>query len=64
MPNRFNADRRDRIPKRKQRVTNWPEYNESLRQRGDLAVWISEDAPTLRAAPPRTMPDGQHVRIR
>ncbi len=64
MPNRFNADRRDRIPKRKQRVTNWPEYNESLRQRGDLAVWISEDAPTLWVAPPRTTPDGQHVRIR
>ncbi len=44
MPHKFNADHRDRIPKQKQRVTNWPEYNESLRQRGDLTVWISEDA--------------------
>jgi hypothetical protein len=44
MPLKFNADRRDKIPKQKQRVTNWAEYNESLRRRGDLTVWISEDA--------------------
>ncbi len=59
MPHRFTADHRDRIPKQKQRVTNWPEYNESLRQRGDLAVWISEDALALWAAPPRTTRGGQ-----
>jgi hypothetical protein len=28
MPHKFNADRRDKIPKQKQRVTNWAEYNE------------------------------------
>ena len=44
MPHEFNADRRDKIPKQKQRVTNWAEYNESLWRRGDLTVWISEDA--------------------
>jgi hypothetical protein len=29
MPQKFNADRRDKIPKQKQRVTNWAEYNVS-----------------------------------
>lgn len=33
MPHKFNADRRDKIPKQKQRVTNWAEYNECLRRR-------------------------------
>ena len=40
MPHKFNADRRDKIPKQKYRVTNWAEYNEGLRRRGDLTVWI------------------------
>lgn len=44
MPHNFNADRRNKIPKQKHRVTNWSEYNESLRRRGDLTVWISEAA--------------------
>jgi hypothetical protein len=42
MPHKFNADHRDKIPKQKHRVTNWARYNESLRRRGDLTVWISE----------------------
>ncbi len=61
MPHRFNADHRDRIPKQKQRVTNWPEYSESLRRRGDLTVWISEDALALWVAPSRTTRGGQPV---
>ena len=44
MPYKFNADRREKFPKQKHRVTNWAEYNEGLRRRGDLMVWISEDA--------------------
>ncbi len=48
MPHKFNANRRDKIPKQKHRVTNWADYNEGLRQRGDLTVWISEDALALR----------------
>ena len=44
MPHKFNADRRTKIPKQKRRVTNCADYDESLRQRGDLTVWISEDA--------------------
>jgi hypothetical protein len=33
MPHKFNADRCDKIPKQKHRVSNWTEYKESLRQR-------------------------------
>ena len=43
MPHKFNAEHRDKISKQKHRITNWAEYNESLRQRGDLTVWISAD---------------------
>lgn len=59
MPHKFNADRCDKIPKQKHRVTNWAEYNESLRCRGDLTVWISDDALALWAAPRRTTRGGQ-----
>ena len=59
MPHKFNADHRNRIPKQKQRVTNWAEYDESLRRRGDLTVWISDEALALWSAPPRTTPGGQ-----
>ena len=58
MPHKFNADHRDKIPKQKHRVTNWSEYNESLRQRGDLTVWISEAALGLWSAPRRTTRGG------
>ena len=44
MPFKFNASRRDKFAKAKYRVTNWAEYNEALRQRGDVTVWFSEDA--------------------
>lgn len=60
MPHKFNADRRDKIPKQKQhRVTNWSDYNESLRQRGDLMVWFSEDALGLWSPPRRSSRGGQ-----
>jgi hypothetical protein len=61
MPHKFNADRRDKIPKQKQWVTNWYEYNEGLRQRGDLTVWISDDALDLWEEAPRKTPGGQPV---
>ena len=59
MPHKFNATRRDKIPKQKYRVTNWAEYNESLRRRGDLTMWISEDALALWVAPRRKTRGGQ-----
>jgi hypothetical protein len=59
MPHKSNAARRDKIPKQKYRVTNWSEYNEGLRQRGDLTVWICEDALALWPAARRTTRGGQ-----
>ncbi len=59
MPHKFNAARRDKIPKQKHRVTNWSDYNESQRQRGDLTVWISEDNLGLWSAPRRKTRGGQ-----
>jgi hypothetical protein len=44
MPHKFNADRRHKIAKQKFQVTNWATYNESLRQRGDLTVSVSDEA--------------------
>lgn len=59
MPHKFNSDRRDKIPMQKHRVTNWAADNESLRRRGDLTIWISEDALGLWSAPRRTTRGGQ-----
>ncbi|WP_161486642.1 hypothetical protein [Sulfitobacter geojensis] len=43
MLNKSNTGRRDKVPKQKQQVANCAEYDESLRQRGDLAIWISDE---------------------
>lgn len=59
MPHKFNTARRDKIPKQKHRVTNWADYNEGLRRRGDLTIWISADALDLWSAPHRTTRGGQ-----
>jgi hypothetical protein len=36
MPHKFNASRRHKFEKKRQKVTNWRVYNEGLRQRGDV----------------------------
>ncbi|WP_373308717.1 transposase [Laribacter hongkongensis] len=33
--------------KTRYRTTNWPEYNRSLQNRGNLTVWLSPDTPWL-----------------
>ncbi len=38
MPHKFNASRRHKFEKKRQRVTNWRAYNESLRQCGDVTI--------------------------
>jgi hypothetical protein len=38
VPFKANAARRHRIPRQRHRVTNWAEYDASLRQRGSLTV--------------------------
>src|SRR4051794_16001865 len=59
MPHKYNADRRHHIARPKRRVTNWAEYNESLRQRGSLTVWFTDEAIAAWKAAPRTTPGGQ-----
>ncbi|MGV1913418.1 MULTISPECIES: transposase [Rhizobium/Agrobacterium group] len=54
MPHKHNDNRRHKIPTRKYKVTNWTTYNESLRPRGDLTVWISDEALSQWSAPCRT----------
>ena len=52
MPYKFNAKRRDKFTKAKYRVTNWSEYNESLRRRADITVWLDEGIEELWTAAP------------
>ena len=59
MPFKANADRRHRIPRQRFRVTNWREYDASLRQRGSLTVWFTEEAIAAWMAAPRTTRGGQ-----
>jgi hypothetical protein len=59
MPHKFNACRRHKFAKKRYRVTNWAEYNESLRNRGDLTIWGSSDVQNHWAAPRRGSRGGQ-----
>src|SRR5215204_6700877 len=53
MPYKANEARRHKIPKARYKVTNWPEYDRALQQRGSLTVWVT---PAALAAwhPPKT----------
>jgi len=46
LPFKLNQDRRHRIPRQPHKVTNWREYDASLRQRGSLTVWFTDEAIT------------------
>ena len=69
MPFKANADRRHHIPKQTFKVTNslgallrsWRDYDASLRQRGSLTVWFTEEAIAAGTAEPRTTRGGQHT---
>src|SRR5215203_5393946 len=43
----------------KHKVTNWPAYDASLRQRGSLTVWFTDEAISAWTAEPRTTRGGQ-----
>jgi hypothetical protein len=45
-------------PEAEASATNWPAYGASLRQRGDLTVWFSEEAIAAWRAAPRTSRGG------
>ncbi len=44
MPFKINADRRDKIPRQRHRVTNRAAYEAGLRARGSLTVWFTAEA--------------------
>ena len=50
MPFKAKAARRRHIPKQRHRVTNWAEYDASLRARGSLTVWFTPER-LLRGGP-------------
>ena len=43
MAHKFNSSRRHKFDKKRYKVKNWRECNESLRQRGDVTVWLCQD---------------------
>src|ERR687885_1866431 len=53
MPYKFNEPRRNKIPRARYRVQNWPKYDRALQRRGDLTVWITPEA-IAAWCPPRT----------
>src|SRR3954451_19495502 len=59
VPFKLNQDRRHHISRQRHKVTNWPDYEASLRQRGSLTVWFTEEAIAAWAAAPRTTRGGQ-----
>ncbi len=59
MLQKINAAKRQGAPRAKRRVTNWKGYDASLRQRGSLTVWFTEDAIAAWRAEPRATPGGQ-----
>ena len=44
MPYKHNESRSHKFTKPKYKVTNWPEYNEALRRRGDITIWFTQEA--------------------
>jgi len=59
LPFKLNQDRRRHIPRQQRKVTNWPAYDASLRQRGSLTVWFTDEAIAGWAAEARTTRGGQ-----
>ncbi len=61
MPFKANADRRHRIPRPRFSVTNWHDYDASLRGRGSLMVWFIDEAVASWKAEPWTIPAGSRL---
>jgi hypothetical protein len=59
VPFKTNVAGRHHIPRQRHRVTNWPDYDAALRQRGSPTVWFTEEAIAAWRAEPRTTRGGQ-----
>ena len=60
MPYKANDSRRDKFPKARFRIDNWPTYDAALRDRGDLTVWVTPEA-VAAWHPPRSGRRGRSV---
>jgi hypothetical protein len=56
MPFKPHSKGRRYIPRQHHRVTNWREYDASLRNRGSLTIWFTPEAIAGWKAQPRTTP--------
>ena len=61
MPHKLNASVRHKFEKKRYRITNWSRYNESLRQRGNVTVWLSPEVGAEWRAERRKTRGGQPV---
>src|SRR3954462_2102736 len=59
LPFKLNRPGRCHIPRQQHKVTNWSAYDASLRQRGSLTVWFTDEAIRAWRAEPRTTRGGQ-----
>src|SRR3954447_7148720 len=59
LPFKLNQDRRRHIPEQTRKVTNWRDYDESLRRRGSVTVWFTDEAVEAWEAERRTSRGGQ-----
>ena len=59
LPFKLHQDRRHNFPRQQRRVTNWPAYDASLRQRGSLTIWFTDEAIAAWAAEARMTRGGQ-----
>ena len=59
LPFKLNQDRRRHISRQRRKVTNWLAYDASLRQRGSLTIWYTDEAIAAWADKPWTTRSGQ-----
>ena len=61
MPHVFNEGRRHKFPKARYRVTNWPDHDAALARRGELTVWLTDEAIAAWHAPATGERGGQPI---
>jgi transposase len=61
MPYKFNEGRRHKFPKARYRVTNWSDYDAALARRGELTVWLTDEAIAAWHAPATGERGGQPI---
>ncbi len=47
MPYKLKDPYRHKFEKAKYKITNWPEYNNALKQRGNINIWFQSDIKDL-----------------